>query len=90
MSPAVELQSKNLTGHSSKKTFAKKLLTLNLFGMYFLRMYDVDENGFIDLNEMTKLVRSIYQVSGAHQQHVFSPNKSTMNMISIPFVSETD
>ena len=55
--------------------------------MSFLRMYDVDENGFIDLNEMTKLVRSIYQVSGAHQQHVFSP---TMNMISIFFVSETD
>ena len=53
-------------------------------------MYDVDENGFIDLNEMTKLVRSIYQVSGAHQQHVFSPNQSTMNMISIFFVSETD
>ena len=58
--------------------------------MSFLRMYDVDENGFIDLNEMTKLVRSIYQVSGAHQQHVFSPNMSTMNMISIFFVSETD
>ena len=33
-------------------------------------MYDVDENGFIDLNEMTKLVRSIYQVSGVQQQQV--------------------
>lgn len=43
-------------------------------------MYDVDENGFIDLNEMTKLVRSIYQVSGAHQKQVFKKNQSTMLM----------
>merc|ERR1711963_126383 len=27
------------------------------------RMYDVDENGMIDLNEMTRLVKSIYKVS---------------------------
>ena len=26
-------------------------------------MYDVDENGMIDLNEMTRLVKSIYKVS---------------------------
>ena len=39
-------------------------------------MYDVDENGFIDLNEMTKLVRSIYQVSGAHQKQVILHNQS--------------
>ena len=26
-------------------------------------MYDVDENGMIDLNEMTRLVKSIFKVS---------------------------
>ena len=26
-------------------------------------MYDVDENGMIDLNEMTSLVKSIFKVS---------------------------
>ena len=26
-------------------------------------MYDVDENGMIDLSEMTRLVKSIYKVS---------------------------
>ena len=31
------------------------------------RMYDVDENGMIDLNEMTKLVRSIFKVSNQSQ-----------------------
>ena len=30
-------------------------------------MYDVDENGMIDLNEMTKLVRSIFKVSNQSQ-----------------------
>lgn len=33
-------------------------------------MYDVDENGWIDLNEMTKLVRSIYKVSGSNKKQV--------------------
>ena len=31
-------------------------------------MYDVDGNGFIDLDEMTKLVVSIYKVIGAHRK----------------------
>ena len=30
-------------------------------------MYDVDGNGWIDLNEMTKLVGSIYKMLGQHQ-----------------------
>ena len=33
-------------------------------------MYDVDENGMIDLNEMTRLVKSIFKVS---QSKVISP-----------------
>ena len=53
-------------------------------------MYDVDENGFIDLNEMTKLVRSIYQVSGAHQKQVFNKNQSTITMLITIFVLETE
>ena len=30
-------------------------------------MYDVDGNGWIDLNEMTRLVGSIYKMLGQHQ-----------------------
>ena len=31
------------------------------------RMYDVDGNGWIDLEEMTRLVGSIYKMLGQHQ-----------------------
>jgi len=31
-------------------------------------MYDVDGNGWIDLPEMTKIVRSIYNMMGSQQQ----------------------
>ena len=34
-------------------------------------MYDVDENGMIDLNEMTRLVKSIFKVS---QSKVICPS----------------
>jgi Ca2+-binding EF-hand superfamily protein len=30
-------------------------------------MYDVDGNGFIDLAEMTKIVKSIYNMMGPNQ-----------------------
>ena len=30
-------------------------------------MYDVDGNGFIDLIEMTKIVKSIYNMMGPNQ-----------------------
>ena len=33
------------------------------FKQSIFRMYDVDENGMIDLNEMTRLVKSIFKVS---------------------------
>ena len=39
--------------------FRKKSAIVFLF---FCSMYDVDGNGWIDLLEMTKMVRSIYQV----------------------------
>ena len=55
---------------------------------FTFRMYDVDENGFIDLNEMTKLVRSIYQVSGAHQKQVFK--KISQQCWWLFFVLETE
>ena len=39
-------------------------------------MYDVDGNGWIDLEEMTKLVGSIYKMLGQHQlvKHVSKSN----------------
>ena len=33
----------------------------------YYRMYDVDGNGWIDLEEMTRLVGSIYKMLGQHQ-----------------------
>ena len=33
-------------------------------------MYDVDGNGWIDLEEMTKLVGSIYKMIGTQQPHL--------------------
>ena len=81
----MELQSRNLTGLSSKDVFLENCIDMSLL----LRMYDVDENGFIDLNEMTKLVRSIYQVSGAHQKQVLFKNQAAMLRI-IFFVLETE
>ena len=41
-----------------------------------IRMYDVDGNGWIDLEEMTKLVGSIYKMLGQHQlvKHVSKSN----------------
>ena len=43
-------------------SFKNKSVTL-----FSCSMYDVDGNGWIDLLEMTKMVRSIYQV--LHQIH---------------------
>ena len=42
------------------------------------RMYDVDENGMIDLNEMTKLVRSIFKVSNQSQVTLEKKNSDKM------------
>ena len=39
-------------------------------------MYDVDGNGFIDLNEMTKIVKSIYNMMG--------PNHVAMDQFESP------
>ena len=33
----------------------------------FCSMYDVDGNGWIDLGEMTKIVKSIYNMMGPNQ-----------------------
>ena len=33
-------------------------------------MYDMDGNGWIDLEEMTNLVGSIYKMIGSHQHHL--------------------
>ena len=41
-------------------------------------MYDVDENGMIDLNEMTKLVRSIFKVSNQSQVTLEKKNSDKM------------
>ena len=32
-------------------------------------MYDVDGNGWIDLREMTRIVKSIYKMMGPNQVH---------------------
>ena len=34
-------------------------------------MYDVDENGMIDLNEMTRLVKSIFKVSQSKVNNLY-------------------
>ena len=39
-------------------------------------MYDVDENGMIDLNEMTRLVKSIFKVSQSKVKICPSPSQS--------------
>merc|ERR1712213_209716 len=44
------------------------------------RMYDVDENGMIDLNEMTKLVRSIFKVSNQSQRTNESADSRAVNI----------
>ena len=42
-------------------------------GNSIFRMYDVDENGMIDLNEMTRLVKSIFKVSQSKVISSFPP-----------------
>ena len=47
------------------KVFTKKRFDIHkIYYIFLFSMYDVDGNGWIDLEEMTKLVKSIYQVMG--------------------------
>ena len=63
MLPAAARRSRNLTGLSGDHFYKDKSEII----LAQFRMYDVDENGMIDLNEMTKLVRSIFKVSNQSQ-----------------------
>ena len=38
-----------------------------IYRFFFVSLYDVDGNGYIDINEMTKLVTSIYKMVGTAQ-----------------------
>ena len=54
--------------------FSEFLLAINVMGsgtveeklMWSFKMFDIDENGSIDLNEMTKIVSSIYDMLGSN------------------------
>ena len=44
-------------------------------------MYDVDGNGWIDLREMTRIVKSIYKMMGPNQVILTLVTLLTMNII---------
>ena len=74
MLPAAARRSRNLTGLSGNYQLSRRLCSHQIYIIIIreiilaqFRMYDVDENGMIDLNEMTKLVRSIFKVSNQSQ-----------------------
>ena len=54
--------------------FSEFMLAINIMGsgtveeklMWSFRMFDIDENGSIDLDEMTKIVQSIYGMLGSN------------------------
>ena len=53
-------------------------------------MYDVDGNGWIDLPEMTRIVKSIYNMMGPNQVNLLYLFKATINfhfeMSFTPFI----
>lgn len=49
-----------------KRTYIHPItITLACINFIYYRMYDVDGNGVIDLEEMTKIVQAIYDMLGA-------------------------
>ena len=46
------------------------------FEYFYFSMYDIDGNGYIDLNEMTEIIKSIYNMLG--------PNHEIMNEFASP------
>merc|ERR1711988_728198 len=73
-------------GHLTREAFMKiysKCFTggsAQDFCDHVFRMYDVDENCMIDLNEMTKLVRSIFKVSNQSQRTNESADSRAVNI----------